>query len=131
MLQDLYPERVPLLTDPTPCHTPTTKGTPAGPDVEANNTQRTHAGHIVEEADNIVHPRASDQTLYKSYGVGEEVEPIEMEGSNEVGGDVAGTHFSPHKRTAYHSSSIAEKSNVKSRGEDNHNHSMETMRHLD
>ncbi len=88
-------------------------------DVEANNT--TPAGP--DEANNIVHPRASDLTLYKSYGVGEDVEPIGMEGTNEAGGDVVGAHFSPHKKIAYHPSSLAEKSNAKSRGEDNHNHS--------
>ncbi len=100
-----------------------TQGTFAHPD---NNTQGTPA----EAATNSIHPRAAGQTLYTNYGVGEEVQAKEMEGTNEVGVDVAGIHFSPHETKTYHSSSVAEKSNEKSRGEDNQNHIANTVRSL-
>ncbi len=99
------------------------QGTPTGPDVRASNTQGTPAEPDV---------RASNtQTLCTNYGLGVEVQAKEMEGTNEAGGDVAGLPFNPHETTTYHPSSVAEKSNAKSRGEDNHNHSVETMRRLD
>ncbi len=158
LLQYSCSERGPASNDSLHSHTPTTdqsdveftnrQGTPTWPDVSASDTHAgsgvstsdTHAGPGVRASDthagpdaetNSVHSRAPGQTLYTNYGMGVEVQAKEMEGSNEVGGDVAGTHFNPHKRTTYHSSSIAEKSNAKSQGEDNHNHSLETMGHLD
>ncbi len=105
-------------------HMPSVKqGTVAQPD---NNTQ----GIPTEAATNSIHPRAAGQTLYINYGVGEEVQAKEMEGTNDTGGDVAGLPSNPHETTTYHSSSVAEKSNEKSRGEDNQNHIADTVRSL-
>ncbi len=120
--QDLYQEHGLLPADPPHSHTSTTDQL----DVEASSRQGRPAGSVVE-ANNSVQ---GDQTLCANYGEGEKVEPIE-EATTEAGGDVAGAHFSPHEKTAYHPSSVAEKSNAKIRGEDNHNHSVDTMRRFD
>ncbi len=99
------------------------QGTFAHPD---NNTQ----GTPTEAATNSIHLHAADQTLYTNYGVGVYVQAKEMEGTNDTGVDVAGLPSNPHETTTYHSSSVAEKSNEKSRGEDNQNHIADTVRSL-